>query len=319
MRSATQIPGVWSPDEPFDGRTVLVTGAAGFLGSGLCRSLGRAGARVHAVTRRPPPEDSGSVAWIQADCADPEELRSLLTEVRPQVIYHLTGHGVGSPDLGAVLPTLRDDLVACVTMLTVATEIGYERMILAGSMEEPMTPDIPPNSPYAAAKACSTTYARMFHRVLDAPVTVVRPYMTYGPGQRSHKIIPSIVRSCLRGESPEIGSGDRIVDWVYLDDVVDGMIKAARAPDVEGLTIDLGSGAGVAIREVAERIVALTGAPPPVYDPARKRPFEVVRLADLAPARERLGWTPATSLDEGLRRTIAWHRSEAEKGRYVRT
>ena len=299
--------------KPLAGRAVLVTGAAGFLGSNLCPALELAGAKVFAVTRGPRPRAGGQFEWIQADCADSGALRSILSVVRPQVIYHLTGHGVGSPELDAVLPTLQNDLVACVNMLTAASELGIERMVLAASLEEPTRSEEPPASPYAAAKWCCTTYARMFHHTYHLPVTLVRPYMTYGPGQRPHKVIPSIILSILRGQAPELGSPHRPVDWIYVDDVVQGMIAAAEVSGVEGLTIDLGSGASVTIREVAEKIIALMGRPfEPRLRPQPDRASETVRIADAAAARDCLGWVSRISLDEGLDKTIQWYRQEFE-------
>jgi UDP-glucose 4-epimerase len=290
-----------------------VTGAAGFLGSNLCRALQLAGARVYGLTRGSFPNSDGQLEWVQADCANADELRSVLASVRPQVIYHLTGHGVGSPDLAAVLPTLRNDLVTCVNMLALATEVGFERMVLAASLEEPTRSEESPATPYAAAKWCCSTYARMFNRVYHSPVTLVRPYMTYGPGQRPHKVIPSIILSTLRGQGPELGSGSRPVDWVYVDDVVEGMIAAAEIPGVEGATIDLGSGATVTIREVAERIVAMMGGRfEPRFRVQPHRPSEIIRIADTATARDSLGWVSRTSLEEGLRKTIQWYREKFE-------
>ncbi len=134
---------------PISGKRVLVTGAAGFLGSHLCRRLESAGACVYGVTRRPAPGSAGTRRWIQADCSNPQELRSTLRQVQPQVIYHLSGSSVGSPDLEAVLPTLQSDLVACINLLTVAAEIGCERIVLAASLEEPTPPNYLPASPYA--------------------------------------------------------------------------------------------------------------------------------------------------------------------------
>jgi len=279
---------------PISGKRVLVTGAAGFLGSHLCRRLESAGACVYGVTRRPAPGSAGTRRWIQADCSNPQELRSTLRQVQPQVIYHLSGSSVGSPDLEAVLPTLQSDLVACINLLTVAAEIGCERIVLAASLEEPTPPNDLPASPYAAAKWCCSTYARMFHRLFNAPVSLVRPYMTYGPGQRPHKIIPSVIISILEGRAPELGGGRRPVDWVYVDDVVEGMIAVAETSRLEGVTIDLGSGASVTIREVVNRIVALMGGQiEPRFGVLPDRPFEVIRIADLASAQELLCWRPS--------------------------
>jgi len=301
---------------PISGKRVLVTGAAGFLGSNLCRRLQSAGARVYGVTRRPAPDSAGTLTWIQADCSNPQVLRSTLRQVQPQVIYHLTGCGVGSPDLEAVLPTLQNDLVACVNLLTVAAEIGSERTVLAASLEEPTGPDDSPASPYAAAKWSCSTYARMFHHLFSTPVSLVRPYMTYGPGQRPHKIIPSVIISILKGRAPELGSGRRPVDWVYVDDVVEGMIAVAETSGLEGVTIDLGSGTSVTIREVVNRIVALMGRQiEPRFSIHPDRPSEVIRIADVVSAQALLGWTPKTPLEEGLRKTIEWYRNEISRGR----
>jgi len=140
--------------------------------------------------------------------------------------------------------------------------------------------------------------------------------MTYGPGQRPHKIIPSVIISILEGRAPELGSGRRPVDWVYVDDVVEGMIAVAETSRLEGVTIDLGSGASVTIREVVNRIVALMGGQiEPRFGVLPDRAFEVIRIADLASAQELLGWRPKTPLEAGLRQTIEWYRNEILRGR----
>jgi nucleoside-diphosphate-sugar epimerase len=106
------------------------------------------------------------------------------------------------------------------------------------------------------------------------------------------------------------------VDWVYVDDVVEGMIAAAETSGLEGATIDLGSGTLVTIREVVTRIVALTGSQfEPRFGIHPDRPSEVVRIADVVSAQTLLGWRPKTPLEEGLRKTIDWYRNEIANGR----
>jgi UDP-glucose 4-epimerase len=184
-------------------------------------------------------------------------------------------------------------------------------MILATSLEEPMGPAPGPvASPYAAAKWCSSLYAAMFHDLFRAPVALVRPYMTYGPRQRPFKVLPSVILSLLEGRAPDLGPGTRPVDWIYVGDVIEGMLAAAERPGIEGRTLDLGTGVAVTIREVVETIVRLMGVPiRPIFGALPERPKEVVRVADVAVTEAILGWKARTPLEDGLRRTIAWYRS----------
>ena len=297
----------------FPNQRVLVTGASGFLGSHLCGRLSVSAAEVHAIARHPRPGSDDGVQWWCDDLADADAVDRLALAIKPDVIFHLAGHGVGDPALDHVLPSLRNDLLTTVNVLTAATRLGVGRLVLAASLEEPRPDqrDVAPASPYAAAKVACTAYARMFHQVYRTPVVAVRPFMTYGPGQRAHKLIPYVTQALLRGEAPKLSSGTRPVDWIYVDDVIDGVVTAARAPGVEGSTIDLGSGVLIPIREVVEQIVRLVGGQArPQFGALTDRPTEQIRVADVADARAKLGWTPVTSLAEGLERTVDWYRRE---------
>ena len=164
----------------------------------------------------------------------------------PEVIYHLAGSVGASPDRQLVLPTFHSLLLSTINLLSVATELGCRRIILAGSLTEPRPQDaVPvPSSPYAAAKWAAGGYGQMFHALYETPIVVLIPFMTFGPGQDQTKLIPSVILSALRGESPQLASGRWEADWVYVDDVIEGFLTAAHAPDIDGRTIDLGSGIG---------------------------------------------------------------------------
>jgi nucleoside-diphosphate-sugar epimerase len=298
-------------DRPLSGMRALVTGAAGFLGSHLCEALHAAGCQVVAVTRREPPPGT-PFDWVRADCADLTALREAVRHARPEIVYHLAGSGVGEASLGAIMPTVHGDLLPCLNILTVAAEFGCGRLILAASLEEPVGAEGVPASPYAAAKWASSMYARMFDRLFGLPVALVRPFMTYGPRQRRTKVIPSVMLALVAGRRPELGSGTRLVDWVYVDDVIQAMIKAARQPGIEGQILDLGSGVPVSIRSVVERIVAISGSPlTPNFNARPDRPHEMIRVADAAATAEKLGWRASTTLDAGLEQTLAWYRANA--------
>lgn len=295
----------------FSGQRVLVTGATGFLGSHLCRRLSVSAAELHAIARHPSPSDDAGPRWWRGDLTDAATVERLLAGIKPDVIFHLASHGVGAPDLDHVLPTLQGDLVTTVNVLTAATRLGFGRLVLAASLEEPR-PDrggVPASSPYAVAKWACTAYAHMFHHLYRAPIVAVRPFMAYGPGQRAHKLIPYVTLALLQERAPKLSSGTRPVDWIYVDDVIDGLLIAAQAPGVDGCTIDLGSGVLVPIRDVVEQLVRLVGARvEPLFGALSDRPSEQVRAADTADAYAKLGWKPVTSLADGLARTVEWYR-----------
>jgi nucleoside-diphosphate-sugar epimerase len=243
--------------------------------------------------------------------------RSLVEKIQPDVIFHLAAHNVGGRGLDLVLPTLHSNIITTVNLLTAVTEIGCGRIVLAGTMEEPISsnPDVIPSSPYAAGKWASSAYARMFNRLYQTPVVIARIFMTYGPGEPNvNKIVPYSINSFLHGESPKLSSGTREVDWIYVDDVVDGLIVAAKAPDVEGHTIDLGSGILVSIRRVVETLCDMIGSHvQPLFGSIPDRPMEQVQVANIKLTRERIGWVPKTSLEKGLKYTVEWHKKQFEK------
>jgi UDP-glucose 4-epimerase len=291
------------------GSTILVTGANGFLGRHLLARLKQDGVNVHALSRHVPAED-GAVQWHEADLTDAARVEQLAEAIQPDVIYQLSSASIGGQDAQFVLPTFENDLRATVNTLLAAKACGA-RVILVASLEEPVPGrgSPAPGSPYAAAKACCTLYGQMFHQVYGVPVTMLRPYMAYGPGQKPYKVIPYTILSLLKGEAPRIGSGGRPVDWVYVEDVIAAFISAAARPEAVGAAIDLGSGTVVSVREAVESIHRLIpGSPAPLFGAAPERARETVRCAETQSARLTLGWEATTPLHEGLARTVDWYR-----------
>src|SRR5258708_19174610 len=121
--------------EAFDGRTVLVTGGLGFIGSALARRLKRAGAEIHTVSRRP--LKSGEGRHWRADLSDTDAVVRLVRGVRPHFVFHLASHVMGAPDLHHVLPAFQSNLQTTVNLLSALTEVGCGRMIITGSLVEP--------------------------------------------------------------------------------------------------------------------------------------------------------------------------------------
>jgi UDP-glucose 4-epimerase len=299
-----------SSSDELKGRIVLVSGAAGFIGSSLCRALLASGARVHGAGRRDLGGLDADVEYHSIDLADDVATCELVRAIGPDLVFHLASHVRGAPDIGHVLPTFRNNLQTTVNLLAAATEFGCRRVVLTGSLVEPKSgSERVPSSPYAAAKWASSDYGRMFHALYGLPVVIARVFMVYGPGQQDEtKLVPYTIRCLARGEAPEITSGRREIDWIYVDDVVEGLIALAVAPGVEGESVDLGSGSLLSTFELVEMICSLMNSPVrPRFGSLPDRPREPVRVAHAAATRTRIGWTPKVSLEQGLMRAIEWY------------
>lgn len=295
----------------FQGRAVLVTGATGFVGRHLCRALTDLGARVVGVARRWPAQTEEGLEGVEGravDLAHRSQVDELIDGLRPEVVFHLAGWVRGARDAHLVLPALEGNLLGTVHLLSALERAGCRRFVQAGSLEEPALGEgTAPSSPYAASKAAATTYCLLYRELYGLPVTLARIFMVYGPGpQDENKLVPYATRELLSGRAPRLSSGTRLVDWIYVDDVVEGLLRMALGAAALGRRVDLGTGALHSVAQVAETLAELAGGPPPELGARADRALEQERRADVRATRELLDWVPSTSLEEGLRATVDW-------------
>lgn len=298
--------------DTFSGARVLVTGAGGFIGAHLCRRLLSLGAQVHGTTRLLKADAAPNVRWTVTGLDDEATLTAMLCSIKPDVVFHLAGPTSGSRNLEMVLPSLHGNLVTTVNVLRAVAEAGSARIILAGSMEAPKRDEFVVGSPYAAAKQACQLYAQFFGKLRGTAVTVARIFMVYGPGDHAfHRLVPYVMRTLLQGETPRLSSGNRPIDWIYVDDVVEGLLRIAMTPGLVGEAVDLGTGRATTVRSLVERLVQIAGSEiRPEFGAVPDRPLESVTVADLARTKASLGWEPVTGLDEGLRSTFEYYRRQ---------
>lgn len=302
---------------------VLVTGARGFIGSNLCELLLRDGLEVHAVSQSGVFERNRSLRasgaspearWWRTDLTNANETQRLLLTVRPNVVFHLAGLVSGTRDREMVLPIVHQNFFTTLNLLNAVADSGAARLILAGSIEVPGVGDSDacPCSPYAAAKWASNSYAAMYHALYQTPVVTARMSMVYGPLQwDSSKLVPYVIRSILRGERPQLSSGKRLVDWIYVGDVIAGLRAVAEAPGIEGRSIDIGSGELTPIRSVVDELASIMGASgAPDYGALVDRPLETEHVANAVETTRLIDWSATTGLSEGLRQTVAWYKTQ---------
>lgn len=291
----------------------MVTGASGFIGPHMCRRLQGLGAEVHAVARRSPRGEIECRRLWKVDLADTKETHKLIREIRPEVTFHLSGLANGRRDLNLVLPTLQSNFLTAVNILIAVADVGCGRIVVVGSLEEPDSSDVSavPSSPYAASKWASSAYARMFAELYGSAIIMVRLFMTYGPGEHNpEKLIPYVITSLLKGEPPRLSSGERKIDWIFVEDAVEGIIMAGERGELWDEPVDIGSGELTATKDMVKRLAGMIRTDvEPSFGSLPERPMEQVRAADVKTTFEKIGWKPRTTLDEGLQRTVEWYRS----------
>lgn len=300
----------------YAGRRTLVTGATGYIGARLCRKLDELGARVVAVSRNTPPRSHTDVPegveWRKADFEHPDALLRLMDDTEAELIFHCSGLAHGQQNLEHVLPTMYSNLVSTTNLLIAAAQHGSCPVVLAGSMEESTCPgdDKEPQSPYAASKEACDIYARLFRNLYDVPVINARIFMTYGPGlYKMDKLLPYTIMSLANGEAPRLGAGLRKIDWVYIDDVAEGLLRSAFAKGEHAKRVDIGSGKVVSIQNLVRKIARTMGSSVEIgFGSGDDRLGDQQELiADNHKTFEQLGWAPSMALERGLEKTVQWY------------
>jgi UDP-glucose 4-epimerase len=315
------------------GVRVLVTGADGFIGSHLAERLVAEGAVVRAFCIY---NSRGSAGWL--DEADPDVRAAMeirLGDIRDarfveesmdgiEVVLHLAALIAIPYSYAAAQSFVDTNVGGTLNVLEAARRAGVRRVVQTSTSEVYGTPETLPirethplqaQSPYAATKVASDQLALAFQRSHGLPVVVLRPFNTYGPRQSERAVLPTIIRQLLAGASElRLGRLDTRRDLTYVADTVDGFVRAATAPGIDGLTIQLGTGRAEQIGDLVQLARELTGNPATVLqDPARMRPdaSEVLVLqSDPALAAQMLGWRAETSLEAGIAATVEWLRTQ---------
>jgi dTDP-glucose 4,6-dehydratase len=330
-------------------KTILVTGAEGFIGSHLTQKLLAEGYPVRAMVLY---NSLGSWGWLEAakqnnlknleiftgDIRDPYGVRKAMAGC--EAVFHLAAligipYSYHSPD--AYVDT---NIKGTLNILQAARDLEVKRIIHTSTSEVygtaqtvPIREDHPlqGQSPYSATKIGADQMALSFYRSFGLPVTILRPFNTYGPRQSARAVIPTIITQILKGKKEiSLGSLHPTRDLVFVEDTVAGFLKALEAPNIAGEVIHLGTGYEISVGNLVDLIADLMGVKIRIQSAVeRLRPeqSEVERLmADPAKAQKLLHWQPRLGGLEGLRNglgaTLDWFRKPEnlkfyEDSRYV--
>jgi NAD dependent epimerase/dehydratase len=327
------------------GRTVLVTGADGFIGSHLTEALLAAGARVRAFCLY---NSFGSAGWLE----ESERFRTARDDGRAELVLgdirdaELVGSAVAGVDVVLHLAALiaipysyvaprsyvDTNVTGTLNVLEAVRRHDVPRMVHTSTSEVYGTPDTVPitethplrgQSPYSATKIAADKMCESFALSFGTPVVTLRPFNTYGPRQSARAVIPTVLGQLLAGaQQLHLGSVSPRRDFTFVTDTCAGFLAAATADLEPGETVQLGTGSTHSIGDVVQMCLAITGSTAEVVtDEDRVRPAgsEVeVLLSDPTRAKERLGWSASVPLEQGLRRTAEWLAPRADSGAAAR-
>lgn len=321
------------------GKRVVVTGADGFIGSHLTEALVAHGARVKAFCYYNSfnsrgwldtvPEDTmRDVEVFMGDIRDPNGVRTALKGA--DVVMHLAAligipFSYHSPD-----SYVDTNVKGTLNVLQAGRDLELERIVVTSTSEVYGTALYVPidekhprqgQSPYSASKIGADAMAESFYRSFGLPVTIVRPFNTYGPRQSARAVIPTIITQLMEGATElHLGSLHPTRDLTYVTDSATGFIALAECDAAVGRDVNLGVGDEITIGDLAALLMEITGRTVPIVSKdERLRPdkSEVERLlSDNSLARELTSWAPAFSLREGLERTVDWFSDDRNRQGY---
>jgi NAD dependent epimerase/dehydratase len=308
------------------GKSVLVTGGSGFIGSHLVEYLLGEGAHVRAFVRY---NSRGEIGFLK-EIKEPTRLEIIAGDLRDfnaidqtfkdvQIVFHL-GALVSIPySYFHPVEVVESNVNGTLNVLMACRKYNIDKLVHTSSSEVygtalsvPIdeTHPLQGQSPYSASKIGADKLVESFYCTYGLPVVTVRPFNTYGPRQSARAVIPTIISQALTRNVIRLGNLNTRRDFTYVEDTVRGFSLAAQAEAINGEVINLGTGIDIDIGELANLIIYMIGRSVSVeQDQQRLRPekSEVIRLiSDNRQARDKLNWHPIISMEQGLSKTIKW-------------
>jgi UDP-glucuronate 4-epimerase len=314
-------------------KRILITGAAGFIGSHVAERLLERGDQVTgvddfnryyepAIKRRNVAQALAHPNYTlhETDICDEPGIMDLFRQTRPDVVVHLAARAGVRPSLTDPNLYHRVNVIGSQHILDACRSIDLSHLVFAssssvygGCTEVPFRENNPvhrPISPYAATKRMNELQAHVYSHVYGLNVTMLRFFTVYGPRQRPDMAIHKFTQLILNGEPvPVFGDGSSARDYTYIDDILDGVIKAVDKPFRYEI-FNLGESHTTRLSELVDLIARHVGKPAKIK-PLPPQPGDVeITYADIEHARQLLGYSPKTSMDEGVGRFVAWYKQQ---------
>ena len=259
------------------------------------------------------------VKTLYADLKDHFKIRNLIRTLQPEIVYHLAAISPVAYSYDRPLEVLETNFNATVNLAEscLREDPNLRHFIFAGTSEEygnqpefPIkeTAEFHPNSPYAVSKVASNEYLNYLYDAYEFPVTIMRPFNTYGRRDNTHFVVERAISQMLTKQTVNLGDPTPTRDFLYVTDHVQGYLNVLYNEAAFGEAINLCTGRGITIHELMEHIKDLTQFHGDInWHTIPKRPLDIMKLVgDNAKAKKLLGWEPTVMLNEGLQRTVDW-------------
>lgn len=305
---------------------ILVTGGQGFIGSHLIQYLRDLGFRhIYSVSRSPQRVNNSNdeVNYITADLRRPQEVKELLKTIEPQIIYHLAADARTSRNIHDLRDMMDSNINSVVNILSsiVESQFKIDCFVYAGSCEEyglnngPFTENMvtDPISLYSGTKAAASALVKMYYNMYQIPTITLRPSLVYGPGQSQRFFIPQLIDKFIANETFQMTYGEQTRDFIYVKDVVTGLVDVVNSPSLFGEVVNLSFGSSIRLREIVQIIAEITGSKSVVHFgaiPYRENEIMSYEVSNYK-LRSNTSWEPKVNIDEGLNMMISQRRGES--------
>lgn len=303
----------------FFNKRVFITGAFGFLGKCLIENLSERGAIIYALAGPDDKYESTAVGRIKnvfkEDIKNREALVKIIGEIKPEIIYHLAAIGSVPYSKENPLVVLDVNFGGTMNLLEAVRRAGCGKFIYVSSAEIYAGSDRPidekhpvlPDSPYAASKVAADYLVSSYYKSYGMPAVILRPFNIYGPGNHKN-VIFKFIQAALKNDVLRVEGGGQIKDFLFVDDAVRAFLSAGEGT-VSGEVFNIGSGKAITIKDLANKIILLAVSGARIIEDNPRGTKSKNFICDYAKIEKNLGWKPQVSLEEGLKRTIDWVKS----------
>jgi nucleoside-diphosphate-sugar epimerase len=301
---------------------ILITGAAGFVGSNLTRYFVSRGIKVNIIIKK------SSNTWRlndiiketnvhYADVSNKNKVKKIIKKIKPKTIYHLATHG-GYSDQNDLEKIKKSILDATYNLINECKKYRFNIFINTGSSSEYGFKNkamkegdiLVPNSYYSVFKSSSTLYCQYESLKSNIQIVTIRPFHVYGPYEKSNRLIPSLIKNMLSGKKVKLVSSKVSRDMIYISDVIDFYIMIANKKNLKGEIFNLGSGKKTTIKEIYNSLKRITNYKVKNSWGSMKNRYwdQSTWYSDNSYVKNKLNWKPEVSLKKGLANTVNWYK-----------
>jgi len=303
---------------------ILITGGTGFIGSNLIRKLSPSNNEVHLLTRNS--SDFWRISDIQDDLniykveLKQKKLEDIVKKINPELVFHCAAYGTNSKE-NDYSKMIKTNLHGTLNLFSALSNLNVKRIVNLGSVFEYgiksghrgflETNSLNPLTFYGITKASQTNIAQYFFKLRSLPVTTLRLFTPYGKFESKGRLVSDIMFAIINNKKLGISSPKSVRDFIFIDDVIDAMLKASKIPNIEGEIFNIGAGKSNPVKKIVEICKKFTNYNNDIsLLESQKRDYDISGgkgYANVQKAKKILHWKPKNSIEQGLKKSYQWH------------